>query len=72
MSLEEKEEMKEHLRNKLYRTANEIRLYIKDKFGINYSEYGVVKLLHKLGFVYKKTTLIPSGFDEEKQTEWIE
>jgi transposase len=40
---------------------------IKDRYGQAYTVNGVTKLLHRLGFVYKHTTLIPGKLDEAKQ-----
>lgn len=44
--------------------------FIKENFNKSYSVSGVVSLLKRLGFVYKKTTLIPSKYDKEKQAEF--
>lgn len=41
--------------------------YIKDHYGVTYTVTGTTKLLHRLGFVYKQTTLIPGKLDEAKQ-----
>ena len=41
--------------------------YIKEHYGLDYTINGVTKLLHRLGFVYKQTTLIPGKLDEAKQ-----
>lgn len=42
--------------------------FIKVNYGKDYTVNGVTKLLHRLGFVYKQTTLIPGKLDEAKQT----
>ncbi len=47
--------------------SKEVSQFIKENFNKSYSISGVVSLLKRLGFVYKKTTLIPSKYDEEKQ-----
>jgi transposase len=41
--------------------------YIKATYRKDYTINGVTKLLHRLGFVYKQTTLIPGKLDEAKQ-----
>jgi transposase len=41
--------------------------YLKEHYDVSYTVTGVTKLLHKLGFVYKQTTLIPGKLDEAKQ-----
>lgn len=45
--------------------------YIKDTWGIVYKPDSVIALLHRLGFVYKKTKLIPSKADLDKQEEFV-
>lgn len=46
--------------------------YIKDTFGINYTINGVTKLLHRLGFVYKQTVIIPAKVDPVKQAQFLQ
>jgi transposase len=41
--------------------------FVKSQFGIDYTVDGVTKLLHRLGFVYKQTTLVPGKLDEQAQ-----
>ncbi len=41
--------------------------FIRDTYDLGYTVNGVTKLLHRLGFVYKQTTLIPGKLDEAKQ-----
>ncbi len=62
----------EELTANLYHTAGEVADWIEKKFGVKYNHKGLVKLLHRLGFVYKKTKLIPSKADAEKQQEFVE
>ena len=45
--------------------------YIKNRYNQNYTVDGVTKLLHRLGFVYKQTTLIPGKLDEAKQVAFM-
>lgn len=44
--------------------------YIKTTYDQTYTVNGATKLLHRLGFVYKQTTLIPGKLDEAKQAEF--
>ena len=53
-------------------TAKSVVAHIKDRYGVNYTVVGVTKLLHRLGFVYKKPKVIPGKVDSTKQTEFIE
>ncbi|MCP4160129.1 MAG: IS630 family transposase, partial [Deltaproteobacteria bacterium] len=62
----------EELTTNLYHTASEAADWIEKEFGVKYNHKGLVKLLHRLGFVYKKTKLIPSKADAEKQQEFVE
>jgi transposase len=59
------------LRLNLYRTSHDVRHWIHQKFGVDYSNAGVVALLHRLGFSYKKTTLVPSGADPDAQKAFL-
>jgi transposase len=45
--------------------------FIKNRFGQKYTVDGVAKLLHRLGFVYKQTTLVPGKLDEVAQAAWL-
>jgi transposase len=45
--------------------------FIKDKFDEDYTVDGVNKLLHRLGFVYKQTTLIPGKLNEAAQVAFL-
>ena len=46
--------------------------YIKEQFGVEYSVNGVTKLLHRLGFVYKQTVIIPAKVDPVKQAQFLQ
>lgn len=47
-------------------------IYIKDTFGVSYTSQGLVHLLHRIGFVYKKTKQVPGKADPEKQRAFLE
>ena len=44
---------------------------IKAEFGVDYRAEGLVPLLHRIGFEYKKTKQVPSRADEVAQAEFI-
>jgi len=44
--------------------------YIKATYDQAYTVTGITKLLHRLGFVYKQTTLVPGKLDETKQADF--
>lgn len=47
--------------------SKQVVRYIKSTFGIDYKIDGVTKMLHRLGFSYKQTVILPSKLDPEKQ-----
>ena len=55
----------------LLRDTNEIRRFIQETYGQNYSRSGCIKLLHRLGFEYKKPEQLPAQADEQKQRDFI-
>lgn len=65
-------ELSNEIINKVYSNTKEIVEWLKIKFNISYNHQGLVHLLHKLGFVYKKTKLVPAKANSEKQKEFIE
>jgi transposase len=60
-------EIEAHVEEELVTDAAVIVSFIKDKFDQDYTVDGVTKLLHRLGFVYKQTTLIPGKLNEAAQ-----
>lgn len=67
LSDEQCTELGAELRERLFRTATEVAAYIKERWGIEYTATGLVPLLKRLGFVYKKTRPESSKADAEKQ-----
>jgi transposase len=65
-------ELKEEITNNLYQTSSEIVTWIEKKFNVKYHIQGLIHLLHKLGFVYKKTKLIPAKANREEQLEFLD
>jgi transposase len=53
------------------RNADEICAYILSEFGQSYSASGAAKLMHRLGFVYKKPQSLPAQADEALQAAFI-
>ena len=56
----------------IYSSAQEVQGYILQAFGIEYSLSAVRLILEKLSFVYKKTSEVPSNFDEAEQNAFLE
>lgn len=71
LSEQELEELKSHLRATVYSSTAEIALYVENTFGIQYGVSGLTDLLHRIGFVYKKTKIVPGKADAEKQKEFL-
>lgn len=68
----EYQELERHLSENTYLTSNQIRSYISAKYNKQYTKKGIISLLHKMGFVYKKAKLVPGNPDVEKQKDFIE
>jgi transposase len=68
---EELKELEEHLEDNLYSTAGEISKYIEKRFNKKYTAEGLVPLLKKLGFVYKKIKLEPGKYDRKEQELFV-
>jgi len=68
---DEQEDLKTELNRKIYLSTAEIVSFVKRTFGIEYSSGGMVNLLHRLGFSYKKPSLVPGKADEVAQREFL-
>jgi transposase len=54
-----------------YTSAQMVADWIQTTFSVSYHPQGLVKLLHRLGFAYKKTTLVAPKADPHKQAEFV-
>lgn len=61
-----------HLEKHFYQSAKEICSYVLSTFGVFYSENGMISLLHRLGFVYKKSRQVAPHATVEKQEAFVE
>lgn len=59
-----------HLKNHTYQTVKEIVIYAKKHYHLSYSVEGMTHLLHRIGFVYKKTKQVPGKVNLEKQEQF--
>ena len=64
--------LRSHVSTHFYLRSLDICQYVADTFGVCYSESGMIKLLHRLGFVYKKTRSVPRHPDVETQQSFVE
>jgi len=72
LSEEQCAELKTHLGQIIYPNAKSIVAYVSKTFGVKYTAEGLTHLLHRLGFVYKKTKPVPGKADPEKQKAFLE
>lgn len=71
LTAEQEAELNEQLQQKLYRSAKEVAALIQERFSVSYTPAGIVGLLKRLGFVYKKTTLVCSKADTAEQKKFL-
>lgn len=64
-------ELRKALKEHLYETCQAISELIEKRFSVRYTAEGVCDLLHRIGFVYKKTKQIPMKVDEIGQAEFM-
>lgn len=64
-------ELKMFLRDNTKRTAKEIVDYVERTYGVKFSVIGITKLLHRLGFAYKKPKVVPGKVDRVKQEAFL-
>lgn len=72
LTKEEQEILIKDLRESLFSTAKEICDHVKRKFNKKFRAESMVKLLHRLGFSYKKTKHVPGKADRKKQEAFVE
>lgn len=63
--------LKLHLRIRTYLSTQDVAIYVTGRFGVSYSVAGMTKLLHRLGFAYKKPKVVPGKADVLKQAEFL-
>lgn len=66
----QEDELREHLKDTIYPTVKAVAVYVEKIYGISYSIEGMTHLLHRLGFTYKKTKVIPGKVDPNKQEQF--
>jgi transposase len=66
----QKLELAEHLENHNYVYTKDVCAYVERQYGVTYTIAGMIKLMHRIGFTYKKPKLVPGKLDSEKQEEW--
>ena len=72
LSEEQEQQLAVHLDEFLYPDAWAICAYVKDTFGVEYTVSGMTDLLHRLGYVYKKSRAVPAKAEEAAQLAFLE
>lgn len=67
----QEQELKVFLKTNTQRTATAVAKYIREKYGVVFSVIGVTKLLHRLGFSYKKPKVVPGKADPVSQAAFL-
>jgi len=66
--------LKHHLANSshIYQSAKEVASYVRKTYDIHFSVIGITKLLHRLGFTYKKPKLVGAKADAKLQQQFLD
>lgn len=64
-------ELEGFVEGNIYQTVYPIIAYVSEKWGVTYSASGMTRLLHSLGFSYKKPKLVGAKANQAKQEEFI-
>ena len=70
LSEEEEAVLIEYIDSNVISDSKKVNEFIEKKFCKKYSLSGITSLLKRLGFVYKKTTLVPSKYDPVQQASF--
>ena len=65
------QQLEKDLDSQIYCSAKEVMNYIEQEFGVKYSESGVLKILKKLNYSYKKPAVVPAKADFDRQVEFV-
>lgn len=71
LSTVQETELKKHLHERLYHRAKDVCAYVQREYDITYTSEGAVRLLHRLGFSYKKTKQVPGKADPKSQRAFL-
>ena len=72
LSLHQEYALKAYLKDTTQQTAKAVVDYLHTTYGVGYSVIGVTKLLHRLGFVYKKPKVMPGKLNRQKQELFLQ
>jgi transposase len=72
LSIDELLELQLHLTVKTYQKTQDICDYVKRKYKTNYTVSGMIALLHRMGFSYKKAKGVPGKANKVEQEKFID
>ena len=72
LTILEQHALETYLVSHILTTAKEVQAYIHTAYGKTYSVLGVTKLLHRMGFTYKKPKIVPGNVSFALQQEFLE
>ena len=71
LSIGQLEQLDKHLQDSVYSDSKGIRVWIAQNFNVRYTASGILSLLKRMGFVYKKPVLTPCKANVGKQEEFV-
>lgn len=71
LTLVQEQELKAHFQTHTASTIGVVVNHLKNIYGINYSVIGATKLMHRLGFSYKKPKIVPGKANLQKQQQFL-
>lgn len=71
LTIEQEEELGQHLQSIIYLSTKDIVEYVSDTYGIKFSVSGMRDLLHRLNFTYKKPKVVPGKANLEMQMAFM-
>jgi transposase len=72
LSIEQEQEVSKYVEDNMIASSAIIQDHIFITYQVFYSISGIVKLLHRLGFSYKKPILVPDKLNPQLQDKWLE
>lgn len=71
LTVTQERRLKRFLAVNTQRTVKEIVEHVRVAYGVTYSVAGATKLLHRLGFTYKKPKIVPGKADVKRQQRFL-
>ena len=72
LTAEQIEELREWATGTLPRATAEVGAFVKENFGVDYGRSGLIKLLARIDFVWRKPEAVPAKSDAKAQRAFIE